>query len=344
MGTQRYFAALGMTAALVLSVVVAVNFTVDVGQAFRLSDHQSYVNEYARRLVSSRYGLYYSPLERPIKLRLAQTSKADCFVTGASHEWTITLDRAPALRRQCQTLLNLGVSASSYPDALTFLAQVARRGNAKVFVGVDPWFFHLHADYRSFQDDDPAYQSARNYFGLPALVPPVLQTGKYVNLVNGEYFLRNVEQIITANGKTLAPIVEARGAENTEDLFRPDGSFVYNNTKQIIEEFPKCYDYKVSPPYVDQAVVDEFERVIGKLRTAGVDVSLILMPYHPGLFRCAGHTVPALHTVEKTSRAIAAKLSLQVLGGYEPTQFGLDARDFLDPDHVMPESIHRVLR
>lgn len=343
---MRFLVSFFATAVLLISIVAGMNFIVDVGHTFHIGSDQAYANEYAERLRKSAYGLVYNEIERPMKLALARTSQADCYVTGSSHEWTINLARAPVFRTQCSVLMNLGVSASSYSDAITFLAALGQRGGVRVFVGIDPWFFHYHRDdERSFQDQDEVYQEARRSLGLnPAALSRWPSVRKYTNLLNGEYFLENSKHLIKTWTRTLPAIVEAREG-NADDAWRPDGSFVYKDSAQFkVEEFPKCWDTRVNPPFVEEPVVDEFRHVVEVLNKRGVSVGLILMPYHPGVFRCSGYTVAALREIEQAVRDLAASQSIPVYGSYQPTAFGLKFRDFLDDQHVSPENVARVLK
>jgi len=80
------------------------------------------------------------------------------------------------------------------------------------------------------------------------------------------------------------------------------------------------------------------------MRARGVNVTLLLMPFHPGVFRCPGLTVPATVEAERAIREISAKLAIPVVGSYRPEVFRLQAADFYDFMHVRTESLGKIFR
>src|SRR6185436_15705467 len=96
-----------------------------------------------------------------------------------------------------------------------------------------------------------------------------LPTGRLANLVNADYFVRNVEQVLHKKTTNALPDI----------LEVSDGG-----ANLAVDDSVECYEFRVSPPYVDPAVVREFGQVVERLRADRVDVRILLMPYHPSMW------------------------------------------------------------
>ena len=332
--------------------MAAVNYFVDVNGVYHTSAYRIFVSDYVQRLVASPHGLRAVTFERAVKLEMARQVPADCYVTGSSHEMMVAIDRMPALGYYCKSLVNLGVSGGSYQDVVTQLALVARRAPAAVFIGVGPWFFKATADYR-WTEFSEEYYRGREVFGLAPIRRP-LPTEKLSNLVNADYFERNIEDLLTRKELSLPPIptiVEA-SADGTnladeDPIYRPDGSYIYSRRfyrDVTARDVPACTDYKIGLPYVEQSVIDEFATVVRRARDMGVEIRFLLMPYHPGVEKCSNLTAPALPVVEQTVRHLAGQLGVTVIGSYSARKFGLEPQDFYDAAHIDGSALSRITR
>jgi hypothetical protein len=349
MQPRRFFIACVLAAATGLGAVAVVNYMVDVNGIYHTRGLQKYVAEYVQRMTASPFGVGQITYERAVKIELARFTSADCYVTGSSKEMGIALDHVPTLKTQCSSLINLGESGGSYEDAVTLLAIVVAKKAKSVFIGIGPWFFLFNAD-RRWTEFASEYQEARAFFGLKP-VSNSIQAEKGMNLINGVYFARNLEALFKRKGNKLPPIVEALadGSNLADDdaIYRPDGSLAYSRTFLAyakIQDAAECRDYRVKSPFTSLAVIQEFEHVVQRMRAKGINVTLVLMPYHPGVFRCSGLTVPATEKTERAVKEISANLNIPVIGSYDPNKFRLKAADFYDFMHVRMESLDKVIR
>lgn len=336
MSTRNFFLGAVLSMGLVLGTVAATNYLVDVRGVY--GDRTDFVHDYVERLRHSRLGLVMPHTsERKIKYELVSRFTADCYVTGSSHEMTITRDSLPGL--QCGSLLNLAASGGGYEDAIAMMDAVADRRGATVIVGMGPWFFKANTDAH-WQELSEAYGKARNTFFDDRARPGSMK--KWENLVNGEYFVRNLAEL----GASSDAAAIREEPSDDDAMFRPDGSLLYSRNyiraASSRSEVAECTDYKISSPFVYDYMVDEMERAVSHLQRQGVRVVFLLMPYHPGVFQCRNKTPAALAATEQAARQLAATLGVTVLGGYDSRRFGLTGNDFYDYMHIDADSVSKV--
>ena len=84
------------------------------------------------------------------------------------------------------------------------------------------------------------------------------------------------------------------------------------------------------------------ERFIAYLRAEGVEVTLLLVPFHPVAY--AGVSAQWLIPAEGRYRALARRLGVPIVGSYDPRVTGTTADDLSDEGHMKPASLARVVR
>jgi hypothetical protein len=89
---------------------------------------------------------------------------------------------------------------------------------------------------------------------------------------------------------------------------------------------------------------DALERFVRYLRSEGITVTLVLVPFptevYDAFVRLPGYPVTS---VERDLRAMAARTGVQVAGSYDPRRVGVTTRDFFDEDHLRPEPLARLV-
>ena len=80
-------------AAVFLSGGVSVNYFVDVAHVYHgdSPNAAAAVRNFVQQLHASPAGIPLPPFERVVKVELAEESRADCFITGSSHEMRVNL-------------------------------------------------------------------------------------------------------------------------------------------------------------------------------------------------------------------------------------------------------------
>lgn len=344
---RSFFATLFITLAIGLAATALANYAIDISEIYNSPNagFKSHINDYVHKLASSQSGLVKPDFsERYIKYELAKNYDAKCYVTGSSHEMTINLDRMPALIPHCKSLINLASSGGGFEDALILMDTLAgRRGDELVIIGLGPWFFKRNAASR-WQDLGDAYTLARFHFFGDSM-PPVRGSGKLENLINGQYLARNLHSLMKSGISTTPGTIIVIPSQD-DAVLGPDGSLTYSRT-YVAKTLPRsetseCRDYQVSPPFVQERVDAEFEQALRILISKGKRVALLLMPYHPGVYKCGNQTPPALHATEETARRLGGRLGIPVWGGYDPRRHGMNGEDFYDFMHVDANSLRKI--
>ncbi len=363
MRCHTFLAAFGFSTILTLVGIASVNYRVDVSGIYHSTDYKAkqFITSYAKALISSKYGLIYTPFERQVKLELARNTNVPCYILGASPIVQIGLDRMHGLISNCSSLLNLGVSGGSFEDTVTLLEPLAKHSNTTLFIHIPPWFFNYDADLRYVDSYVEEYRLARYSFELPARGQKPGSIEPIKNLINWDYFMRNISNLLTHSNDYLvyhelnADGAIADGADIAERKgFRPDGSFLYDIDTEKKASSPNhdpstifpCGSYKVKAPYYNMDVVKEFQDVLNKLKQNGNSVIFLLMPYHPDQFlkQCIGtDTVMATKIIEHLVRKMAKDNGIRVIGSYQPARFGLQATDFNDAIHMNKDSLYKIM-
>lgn len=349
---RAYLALFALAATLPLGVVAAVNFIVDTKGVYAGESRGRAVSVYVDALLASPAGLVVSPYERPIKLELARRAPVDCAVTGSSHEMQAGIDVLPPARQRCRALVNLAVSGGGYEDLITQLGVLADRGDIRtLYVGVAPWLLRRGADIR-WSDLSREYQAARQRLELPAVDTGSALAERLANLVNGRYFLRNLEHVQKVGWRRPKDVLKAAQADFAniaadEALTMPDGSHRYSRSYLATKPPPPSAlsdgGYKIAQPYVEPAVMRELEAALSVFVRRGVHVTFVLSPYHPAVMSCGNPRVcSAFGEVEDAVAALSRRLGGDVLGGYDGRRFGLTNDDFYDEMHLARAAFLRL--
>lgn len=344
MRIKPFFTGYIVSLALIVGIITVANFTIDISGVYH--DNAEFSQLYARKLMETPSGLVKPPgSERKIKSELIKLKAADCYVTGSSHEMEINLGSMPALRKYCTSVLNLAVSGGSYEDALITFDQLSDHRNSLIIIGIAPWFFKRGADIQ-WQELGSAYQDAHSHFLGSHISNDDAVTEKLKNLTNGMYFLRNIQSLRTT--RPSRSVIEAIPTQLTENdaILLQDGSLRYSRT-YIESTLPRretvdCSEYKIYPPFVDPVVVAEMHSVINRMKSSGLKIAMLLMPYHPAALKCANNTIAAMNATDSAARSIGKDLNVPVLGNFNPSFDHLTAADFYDFMHMDINSLDKI--
>ncbi len=354
-GSRRFLTGFAGACLFVLSAVAAVNFSVDVGRIYPPAHGEldQFATAYVTRLLGSERRLVAPVFERAIKLKLADMSSASCLVVGSSHEMQISVATLPRLKDWCPSLANVAVSGGSLEDLIAMMGKaLAKPGVTTVILGLAPWSFRYGADERWALHRD-AYVEARARLGLPMRADDDWGAlAKVANLVSATYFLRNWEVLRgTHNRAAPGEVVEApagaANAPNQAATFDHDGAYRY--PQRFLDRGSRPAgrvgdgSYRIAEPFIDKTAAADFELAVSSLQRHDVAVVFLLMPYHPKVLTCSNETVcQAFRTVESYVRHLAGRRGINVIGSYDPSAFGLQARDFIDDMHLERSAIRHV--
>jgi hypothetical protein len=344
----RFLIALVITCAAILIGIGTVNFAVDANGAYGsgTNTQNSFAARYVQALTTSPHGLIQSPLERPIKIELAKRRNTDCYIIGSSHDMAINLQTLPLLQHQCASLVNLAVSGGGFEETVAFLALLADKApGTRIFISIPPWFFRPYVDAHWTQIETQ-YIAARDQFGLDAQKTWFSAFSPTLTLINADYFLHNLKELMGYSLKAGMTITQAGpGApQGKAAVTLADGSYRRPDSPPGPEHLIGNGAYKLtSRVAVIPSLVSDFETVLRRVRQHGHRVTLLLTPYHPKVFDCQPVWVcDSLKATETAARDLARRLELPLLGGYAPAAFGLTHSDFEDDHHVAAHSLWRL--
>ena len=175
---------------------------------------------------------------------------------------------------------------------------------------------------------------------------------KMRELINGRYLWANLNHLNTPDPQAQAPTFRER------DLalfggFDPDGTYNYATVRSDrVTPIPDRLapgtpmedgSWGIAKPFIDPALMDELEHVFTLLKKRGIQVAIVLNPYHPQVWKCASAiTCEALRTVEPALRDLAGRVGLRVVGSYDPAVFRFRESDFRDDAHLSKDELNRV--
>ncbi|HEY8963387.1 MAG TPA: hypothetical protein VIN59_02865 [Alphaproteobacteria bacterium] len=340
------------TLALALGAIASVNWYADANGVYRGNARQEEARAYVSALLQSPYGLVAHNDERSVKFELARQTDADCYTTGSSHEMEIAANTFPAIRDHCTKHINLGLAGGTYEDLVTSLSILLTHRHLKhVFIGIEPWMFRWNADVRLSEQRDVNAQ-ARKTLGLVDTAIANDHFDMAANLLNGSYFYANVKRMLhptptetTQNFKEMQK--DARNLLDDEHVFRPDGTYHYSVNFMKATPTPIGQvgngEYKIAKPYLDPTLTKEFENLIQSVLDRGIDITFLIMPYHPKVLECGSKDVcDAFMAVETYARKVAGEKGINVIGGYDPAPMKLKPDDFYDVMHVNGSRLHKI--
>jgi hypothetical protein len=352
---RSYGLSMALGFAAMLAVVVASNFVIDMNGVYRRHDKAmaQAASDYVAKLRASAQGLLFAAPERSVKIELARQGTADCAVIGSSRAMQFDRETAPNLFRDCHDVENLTVSSGAFEDLVGMAGVLADRAAPRtIFIDVSPWLLRRNADTR-WMEHQQDYEHGREITGLAAqrASGPAIDA-KWLNLISGDYAIYNLRSAFwmlrhQGDVPTQAALVahDARDARPGDAVTMPDGRHVYpRSTTATLIGAAGSEVYKIEQPTMDPIVVAEFAKLVRFLQRDS-KVVLLLAPYRPNVMNCMTPNVcDALARVETCTRALAPRLSVDVIGSYDPRPLGLDMSDFIDELHLNMQGLRKMTR
>ncbi len=92
-----------------------------------------------------------------------------------------------------------------------------------------------------------------------------------------------------------------------------------------------------------EALERMYETLVAHLVRRGIDVALVLSPYHPQAYREIIELDLAHPKVERDFREFAERLGVGLVGSYDPVEAGCAADEFYDGMHPKPACLKKIL-
>lgn len=288
----------------------------------------------AEKLSTSEY-VYFTNLDerKLIEGRLANPLRSvEALVMGSSRLMQID-SKALGI-----TSLNISVSGASVEDNIAFVGEaVAKLRPSKVFLGADPWLFNRFDGQNRWKSSEDLYAHWRDEIIKGSIIKD-LESGRYLGgneIVELDHPLQKLYwlfhddiELISKDGN-----VEAIAKKSYDGLHIYNKKSVALSSSVIERKFDNDLNYSMSKYEHDSEAKADYIQLIQWLQLNGIEVSLILSPYHPKLYERIESEKPIYIAIEKEFRNLGKDLNLKVIGSYDPSRVGCEASDFYDGMH-----------
>lgn len=350
-----------LTLLFIVFFISLLNTIVDPGKIyFRKLMNDYYTDKYVSTLENEKTGLVQEKWnERSVKIALANNfNNINCIVMGSSHVMQISSIRNTGnVKNQCRNLINLAVSGGALEDLFIFSYIVLNKKTLpkKVFIGIDPWTLKFNMDSRYLANKE-YYILMLKYLKIKNTVNISYESKIIKNLINKEYFLSSLDLIFDKE-KTIfdfSKIEKVREKFDFEKGYKraitlADGSHVYKNSwiekqKENIKKLPYGGgDYKISKNPYDELAVDNFISLLQVYQSLGIEVNLLMTPYHPNVFK-KGKTkvVRYMNIIEEKVYELSAKYGFNIYGSFSPNKLNCKENEFYDFMHAKTNCLNKI--
>lgn len=344
-GDVRRFA---VKASLVLITLLVVPLVSRVGDAGNVFHSQEYVSRIAEKLRSGYNVTGVGDFdERLLQSEIVRDLNIapELVVLGSSRAMTLS---SKLLGRP---LTNTAMSGASIDDLFAAYQFYRRRGfrPRTILLCLDPWMLNEHYDDRRWRSVAVDAKAMRQTLGVgPSPVHGLfgdLRSRLADQLLSPDYFKASLQQLIprARHQDAMRATHESVNAEMTR---LTDGAITYGvsyRDRSPAVALTDAKEYLATDPIyglreftsITPRRRAEMLRFLKLLRTDGVDVRVVLIPYHPLVYQELAHSrryVP-VDDVERAVRGIAAEAGTRVAGSYSPIAIGLSPADFFDAMH-----------
>lgn len=242
-----------------------------------------------------------------------------------------------------QKFFNHGMSGSSLEDYMAIIGLYESKGYLpkKIIIGVDPWIFNKNSAQFRWKSIGKYYKNILGKMNAGKVEVDLSDNSKYLQLINLDYTVANLNAIITPNKKHKFYITNTIAVD---DFIREsDGSIHYSYSVR----FQNDIDTQISAKMETNAPVYSlemfyklsntklFEDFIAYLQQNNIEVMLLLPPYHPITYNLLvkDPKYKIIMDVEMYLKNLASSRKLKITGSYNPQNDKFSSVDFSDGKH-----------
>lgn len=241
---------------------------------------------------------------------------------------------------------SLTVSGASIEDNIALgLEGYAKLKYNEILISADPWIINTYDNQDRYKSINELYvywlkrmksnQKPRSYLSSTT-------KRDFASAENGIFsFIRNRIKL-----KELMP----RNASVEQFEKRAyDGSLIYNEnfvnqSESIIKsKFRHLLNYNMEKFEYDQTAISHLEVFISYLKSHGVNVTLVLSPYHPELYKLMELEKPIFIEIEDWFRNFAKNNGVKIIGSYNPSYIDCAPEEFYDGMHPKSSCMKKLL-
>jgi hypothetical protein len=275
------------------------------------------------------------------RLKRADAVNGEKTVVGSSRAMSVNSDMVGT------PILNISVSGSSIEDLYTLgLSGVKVSKGSSILIGLDPWIINRNYEDNRWQSlrDEYVYWSSVVDNQLPLSSSQFFAADDKVaraSLITKLYQEINIAKYSTIPRNGLPETVAKKSKE---------GSIIYGLEYATMSEREKRAGFPADLRYggmaqfeVSQRNLVKIEKLIKYLQSNGIEVTLLLSPYHPDLFSDSAIQLRSINLAETSFRDMANETSAILLGSFDPKILKCEASEFYDGMHPKESCMRKTL-
>jgi hypothetical protein len=234
---------------------------------------------------------------------------------------------------------NHSLSGPALEDHIAIIGFYKAKGDMpkKVFLGIDPWMFNKNNGLPQWWKSLKRYYQAitQEIYGREMSVS-LFQPDKYLQLINLEFTRENYKHL--RKKKKKLTITDRVDIDNF--VREPDGSMYFPYLMRFRTDERPNYPPGAKPlPLLNHfeslSHMELFEDFVRYLQKKKVEVVLVLLPFHPALYKLFNENPEyrIVITLEKRLRDFALQNHVKLIGSYDPGKYQLEGKDFIDVTH-----------
>ena len=239
-----------------------------------------------------------------------------------------------------EPIMNLAVSGASIEDDIAISLEAVAKLKAKnVYIGADPWLLNINDNQVSYKSINSLYEywmeCMKNNLPLTQYLP---------SPKNSAIHNQKFSMLTSLREKLYQSKISVPSNNFKQESFKIayDGYLIYSDVigtdiRNQNDEFRYLLNYQMEDFEYDKNSEAKLSLLINYLKLNDVNVTLVLPPFHPDLYKLMKHTKPIFVTIENIFREIALEHNIQILGSYDASKIGSKADEFYDGMH--PKSI-----
>ncbi|MBI2095285.1 MAG: DUF1574 family protein [Candidatus Omnitrophica bacterium] len=282
----------------------------------------------------------------------------EAVVLGSSRHMQIDASFFPS-----SSFFNHSVTGGVLQDYLAIYQMMDEKDSRpkEIFLGLDPWLLNKHHAQTRWKTLQHEYEAMAAKLGM-AIRPKnesyfnSFGTGRLRELFSWAYFKESLAEWVIRRGKAKRENFYATDESWLDvPIKMADGALHYEKEKgrrSPIELRKIAADYvKQKPVYslgnffeIDKNLSAILESFMGRLKQTGVKVTVVLTPYHPGVWRVLAESPDyrMVAAAEGFYGGIAAKQGVAVIGSFDPARCGCGEEEFFDGMHPKESCLRKI--
>ena len=340
----------------VFCLVLGVNLFVDPAHLF---NSEAYVGRVAAILLKGKNVAGLSNYDERLLQKIVienRENEIDTIVMGSSRAMILSNDLL-----HDGSFFNHAVSGATIEDYVAITQLFLDNGGLpdSVYIGVDPWLFNINNGQIRWKTLSKDYQKGLQTLNIhdSSKLQDFISLGwldRWFEIVSPAYFQSSIDHLLKHKGLP-DPFFETDSDELDVAIKKADGTISYDKpyrdagVEQVQGQVKSAMNkqpYSLGSYYqIDPSLQVRFEALLHFLKSEGVEVTLILSPYHPLFydFLITGENTAIILDVQKYIGTLGQDMGIPVIGSYDPADIPCKEEEFYDEMHPRPACFQKLI-